>query len=203
MKRHVNDRYVRLAQQEGKVSRSYFKLQELDKRFSLFRKHNNNVVDLGAAPGGWTSYVAENYPRVSTVVAVDINPLDQAVLKEAEALREFRFMRGDFVEVREGLQALLADGKASIVLSDMAPNFCGDRRTDAVRAIGLCEQALAVALGVLDKGGCFVGKYFSAPEELELRDWSRQSFKSVRTVKPKASRKSSSERYLVCTGYLK
>lgn len=201
MKRHVKDNYVRLAQSEGHVSRSYFKLRQLDRKFHLFNSSNNVVVDLGAAPGGWTSYVAEIYPHASVVVSVDLNPLDDRVLQATEAFKDFHFLQGDFHEVRSALRPLLPDGVATTVLSDMAPSFCGDKRTDAIRGLDLCERALAVAIDLLDNGGSFVGKYFSCPEDRELRSWARKAFKQVQCVKPDASRKESAERFLVCTGY--
>lgn len=201
--RHVKDPFVRQAQAGDKVSRSYYKLEFMDKKYNFFpnknRDDNTVVVDLGAAPGGWTSYAADKQ-GVGHVVAIDLLELDNKIA----GLLKVDFVQGDFTKLSAELEELLmqrsSSGGASLVMSDMAPNFMGDSRTDAMRTADLCEEALEFSIEILEPGGVFVGKYFSGPEEMELKEIARKEFTKVATVKPPASRKESSERYLVAQG---
>jgi 23S rRNA (uridine2552-2'-O)-methyltransferase len=201
MKRHVQDPFVRQAQQKGHVSRSVYKLEQMDQKHNLLRKRNV-VVDLGAAPGGWTCYVAKKLAKGSTLVAIDLLPLNPGVVQQiAEAPIDCHVLQGDFRSMHTKLQSILREKKASLVLSDMAANTTGDSQTDALRTMELCAAALDMAMGLLSQQGVFVAKYFSCRHEIELRNYARQYFDKVQVVKPPASRKESAERYLMAKGY--
>jgi 23S rRNA (uridine2552-2'-O)-methyltransferase len=191
LERQLNDPYVRAAQQQGLRSRAAFKLIELDEKHKLL-KPGLRVVDLGAAPGGWTQ-VAVQKGGVK-VVALDLLPMDP--LPGAVVLQ------GDFQDP-EAEQAVLAalDGPADLVLSDMAPNTTGHGATDHLRIIGLAELALDFALKVLAPGGGFVTKVFQGGSERTLLEQLKKNFANVRHGKPPASRKDSSELYVVATGF--
>ena len=212
IERHVNDPFVKKAQENGKVSRSYYKLEFIDQKYGLFKStktavpplDNNSrktaVVDLGAAPGGWTQYASERQGP-DLVLAIDLLELDAKVAH----LPNVKFLQGDFTKLVVANDLLLFVDEVQkpsvrMVLSDMAPNFIGDSRSDAIRTADLCEQALEFSFTVLEPGGAFVGKYFSGPEEKELKEMALQEFNKVVTVKPPASRNESSERYLVALG---
>ena len=183
---------MRAAQLQGFRSRAAFKLLELDERFHLIGKRSR-VVDLGAAPGGWTQ-VALRAGRAASAVAVDlleIDPIPPAIV-----------MQGDFTDpdIQAELRARL-DGAADIVLSDMAPNTTGHASTDHIRIMGLAEQALDFAEQVLAPGGAFVAKVFQGGAERSLLDTLKQRFTAVRHGKPPASRQDSSELYVIATGF--
>lgn len=194
LERHVKDPYVKMADKDGIVSRAHYKLEHMDRKYRLVKKESV-VIDLGAAPGGWTAYAAANGARV---LAFDLLSMDENV----SGLPNVDFIQGDFTKELGELQVTLAGDVVDLVMSDMAPNFVGDKRTDAIRTSDLCEQALEFSIDVLTPGGAFVGKYFSGPEETMLKDLARQEFRKVATVKPPASRKESSERFLLATGKL-
>lgn len=204
MKRHVEDSFVKQAQEEGQVSRSYYKLQQMDEKHSLL-KNCNVVVELGAAPGGWSSYVSQHLKRGTTLVAIDLLPLDPKVVQQlTKAPCDAHIMQGDFrsSDIQHQLESILDKNKVELVISDMAANTTGDSSTDAARTMGLCESALELSLHrLLNDDGSFVTKYFSGADEVEFRNYARQFFRKVKTVKPPASRKQSPERYLIATGY--
>ena len=183
----MNDPFVKKAQDSGKVSRSYYKLEFLDNKCGIFNAERARVIDLGAAPGGWTTYASER--KGVQVLAIDLLEMDSKIAN----LSNVDFVQGDFTKLVDELSAT----KAHVVMSDMAPNFMGDSRIDAIRTADLCEQALEFSFTVLEPGGVFVGKFFSGPEEQELKAMALQEFVKVVTVKPPASRNESSERYLV------
>jgi 23S rRNA (uridine2552-2'-O)-methyltransferase len=158
-----------------------------------FIQPNQTVVDLGAAPGGWSAYAAN---KGAYVLAIDLLELSDKVSR----LSNVEFIQGDFTELYHQVEEFLQERKVAVVLSDMAPNFIGDSRTDAIRAADLCEQALEFSLQVLKPGGVFVGKLFSGPEESELKEVARKEFKKVTTLKPPASRRESAEKYLFAQG---
>lgn len=188
--RQLNDPYVAAAKQQGWRSRAAFKLLELDDRFRLIRR-GSRVVDLGAAPGGWTQVAAQHGGRVVGVDLLAMDPVSRAVV-----------LQGDFTEdaVQERLLAELG-GKADLVLSDMAPNTTGHVATDHLRIMALAEAAAEFAIGVLAEGGGFVAKVFQGGAERELLERLKRHFASVRHAKPPASRKESSELYVVATGF--
>jgi 23S rRNA (uridine2552-2'-O)-methyltransferase len=191
LSRQLNDPYVVAAKAQGWRSRAAFKLIELDERFHLIRP-GSRVVDLGAAPGGW-SQVAVKQGAVS-LVGVDLLPVDPI----AGAV----MLVGDFsdVEVQDRLAEALG-GKADLVLSDMAPNTTGHGATDHLRIVALAEAAVAFALEVLAEDGGFVAKVFQGGAERTVLEALKRHFSSVRHAKPPASRKESSELYVVATGF--
>jgi 23S rRNA (uridine2552-2'-O)-methyltransferase len=189
--RQLNDPYVQAAQQQGWRSRSAFKLAELDDRFHLIHR-GARVVDLGAAPGGWTQVVARR--GAGLVVGVDLLPMDPVMGSVV--------LVGDFTE--PAVQARLLEalgGKADLVLTDMAPNTTGHTATDHLRIMALAEAALEFAVDVLAEGGSFVAKVFQGGAERPMLDQMKRRFTTVRHAKPPASRKESSELYVVATGF--
>lgn len=192
--RQEKDPYVRQARRGGWRSRAVFKLEQIDRKERLL-KPDLRVVDLGAAPGGWSQYVTETLDGRCRVVAIDLLPMD--------ALASVEFIRGDFREdpVLEALEAALADGKADLVMSDMAPNISGTRAVDQPRAMHLAELALDVCERVLRPGGDFVCKLFQGEGSEAFIRSARQKFGRVRIMKPDASRAGSREVYLVARNY--
>jgi 23S rRNA (uridine2552-2'-O)-methyltransferase len=189
--RQLNDPYVQAAKQQGWRSRAAFKLAELDDRFHLIHR-GARVVDLGAAPGGWTQVAVR--AGAARVVAVDLLAMDPVPGSE--------FLSGDFTE--PAIQARLIEmlgGKVDLVLSDMAPNTTGHTATDHLRIMALAEAALEFAVEVLAEGGAFVAKVFQGGAERHILDRLKRRFATVRHAKPPASRKESSELYVVAMGF--
>lgn len=188
--RHLTDPYVRQARDQGYRSRAAFKLLEIA-RLDRLIKPGMTVVDLGAAPGGWSQAAAAAVGAAGRVIAVDV--------VEVAPLPGVTFVRGDFREqaVWEKLETILAGGRPDLVLSDMAPNLSGVAVTDQARAIALAERALDFALQWLKPHGAFLVKAFHGEGLEALRMRMDRSFKTVHTRKPKASRDSSSEFYLL------
>ena len=193
-RRQAADPYVKRAQDAGWRSRAVFKLEELDKKYHLFRG-NSVVVDLGAAPGGWSQYAAGKVLPKGRVIATDILPL--------EPLEGVEFILADFTEdaALQQLHAALGSQRASLVLSDLAPNITGTRSVDQPRSIYLVELAFDLATQVLASGGIFVTKVFMGEGFEELVTESRKRFKTVRIRKPAASRQESRETYIVASGF--
>jgi 23S rRNA (uridine2552-2'-O)-methyltransferase len=193
LQRQLNDPYVRAAKEAGYRSRAAFKLIELDERFHLFQGVNR-VLDLGAAPGGWTQVALERCKPGGAVVGADISemePLAGATLLQLDALDP------------ESLPALRGalGGAADIVLSDMAAPATGHTRTDHIRVMALCEAALDIAEELLAPGGGFVAKVLKGGTERELLDRLKREFAKVRHAKPPASRADSAEVYVVAQGF--
>lgn len=188
--RQLNDPYVRAAKQAGWRSRAAFKLIELDERFHLLRR-GLRVLDLGAAPGGWTQVAAERGVRVVGLDLLPIAPVPGAVLIEGDFQDA-----GVLPRLREAL-----GGPADLVLSDMAPNATGHPATDHLRIVTLAELALDFAVEVLADGGGFVAKVLQGGSERAMMERMRRHFASVRHAKPPASRKESSELYVVAQGF--
>ena len=199
LKRQLRDPYVIAAQREGLRSRAAFKLIELDDRFHVL-KPGARVVDLGAAPGGWSLVAAERVRatasdgKVGRVVAID--------LQEMEPIPGVEILHLDFLDesAPDKLRALLG-GPADVVLSDMAAPATGHTQTDHIRIMGLLELAFDFARTVLAPGGAFIGKVLRGGAERELLDALKKDFAEVRHVKPPASRKDSAEIYVVATGF--
>jgi 23S rRNA (uridine2552-2'-O)-methyltransferase len=189
--RQLNDPYVRAAQREGWRSRAAFKLLELDERFHLIRK-GALVLDLGAAPGGWTQVaLRRGAARVVGIDLLPIAPIAGAVL-----------VQGDATDPAQQAELLaLLGGKPDLVLSDMAPNTTGHAATDHLRIVALAERALEVAEAVLAPRGGFVCKLFQGGAERAMLARMKRAFATVRHAKPPASRKESSELYVVATGF--
>jgi len=197
LERQLNDPYVQRAHREGLRSRAAFKLVELDDKHHFLRK-GRRVVDLGAAPGGWTqvavSRVGAGAPGGGIVVAVDV--------AEMGAIAGARILKGDIREpATVGALRGMLDGPADVVLSDMAPATTGHRDTDHLRIVALVEAAAELALEILAPGGVFVAKVWQGGAAQELLQRLKQGFRSVRHVKPGASRAESAEVYLLASGY--
>lgn len=190
LERQLNDPYVRQAQAAGYRSRAAFKIMEIDEKVRLFRP-GLRVVDLGAAPGGWSQVAAQ---KGCTVVALDLLAMD--------GLPGVLFLQKDFSDpdAPEALKAALG-GRADLVLSDMAPNTTGHKATDHLRIMALVEMAYAFAHESLAPGGAFVAKVFQGGAEAALLARMKRDFRTVRHIKPPASRKESSEQYVVATGF--
>jgi 23S rRNA (uridine2552-2'-O)-methyltransferase len=191
LSRQLNDPYFAAARQQGWRSRAAFKLLDLDDRFHLIAR-GARVLDLGAAPGGWTQVAVKR--GAGTVVGVDLLAMDP--IPGATTLQ------GDFTdpEMQEKLAALVG-GQADIVLSDMAPNTTGHAATDHIRIMALAELAFAFAAEMLADGGHFVAKVFQGGSERDMLAAMKRSFATVRHAKPPSSRKESSELYVVASGF--
>ncbi len=191
LRRQLNDPYVQAAQAQGWRSRAAFKLMELDDRYSLICR-GARVLDLGAAPGGWSQVAAKRGAGI--IVGIDLLPI--------EPISGARFIQGDFndPDMPRRLQTALG-GSADLVLSDIAPNTTGHTATDHIRIIAMAELALDFALRSLAPGGNFVAKVLQGGSERILLDSMKQAFSSVRHAKPPASRKGSSELYVVAKGF--
>jgi 23S rRNA (uridine2552-2'-O)-methyltransferase len=191
LERQLNDPFAAQARAHGYRSRAAYKLAEIDDRLHLLRP-GARVIDLGLAPGGWTQVALER--GVTHLAGVDLLSVDP--LPPAHVLRM------DFTDPACGPKLIeLLGGPPDVVLSDMAPNTVGHRRTDHLRIVGLIEAAIAFAVDVLKPGGAFVAKAFQGGETAEVVAELRRRFREVRNVKPKASRAESSEVYLVATGF--
>jgi 23S rRNA (uridine2552-2'-O)-methyltransferase len=192
LERQLNDPYVRQAKAEGYRSRAAYKLIELDERFGLL-KGVRRVVDLGVAPGGWSQVVRKRAPR-ATIVGID--------LLETEPLEGVVLLQMDFMadEAPAALEAAL-DGPPDLVLSDMAANTVGHKQTDHLRTMGLVEAAAQFAIDTLAEGGAFVAKVLAGGTDAELLALLKRHFRSVKHAKPPASRKGSSEWYVIAQGF--
>jgi 23S rRNA (uridine2552-2'-O)-methyltransferase len=195
LQRQLNDPYVAAAKEQGYRSRAAYKFLQLDQKFHLLQK-DLRVVDLGAAPGGWSQVALEKIGAKGKLVAIDLLPM--APLSGAEIL-QLDFMAD---EAPQKLKTLL-NGPADLVLSDLAPSTTGHARTDHIRVMALAEAAAQFAIEVLSPGGAFVCKFFQGGAEKTLLDLLKQHFATVKHAKPPASRKESSETYLVAKGFKK
>ncbi len=211
LKEHFDDEYVKRSQKEGYRSRAIYKLQEIQQKDNLIRP-NMQVVDLGAAPGGWSQYAVELVGSKGRVVASDILPIDPLPFVE--------FVKGDFTEesvLNEILDVLNTDPtsktgndsstqsekkyRADVVISDMAPNMTGVEATDQPRSIYLCELSLDMACQILKPGGSFVAKVFQGDGSEAFFKEVRSHFNKVKIRKPKSSRPRSREVYVVAQGF--
>lgn len=192
LERQLNDPYVKQAKAEGYRSRAAYKLIELDEKFALLRGAKR-VVDLGVAPGGWAQVVRKLAPRAG-VVGIDLletEPLDGVTLLQMD------FMADD---APAALTAAL-DGPPDLVLSDMAANTVGHKQTDHLRTMGLVEAAAWFAVEVLEEGGAFVAKVLAGGTDTDLLALLKKHFRTVKHAKPPASRKGSSEWYVIAQGF--
>jgi|TARA_B110000263_G_scaffold2337_1_gene1953 23S rRNA (uridine2552-2'-O)-methyltransferase len=194
LKEHFDDPYVKRSQEEGYRSRASFKLLELQKKDG-FIEAGMTVVDLGAAPGGWSQVAAELVGHKGKVIASDILPMD--------SLAGVEFVQGDFTDetVLNEVLARLDDIRADLVISDMAPNMSGIRDIDQPQAMCLAELALAMAKVVLKPGAALLMKVFHGEGLDALQKELKLSFNTVKVRKPKASRARSSEIYLLSAGF--
>jgi len=193
LQRQMRDPYVARAKREGLRSRAAYKLAEIDDKFHLLRQ-GARVVDLGAAPGGWSEIAARRVGRKGRVIALDI--IDMKPIAGVE------FLKLDFLDMTapERLKALTG-GKVDIVLTDMASNTTGHRQTDHLRILALAEAASLFAREVLSRGGTFLCKVLQGGTEAALLSELKRDFESVKHVKPPASRTDSAELYLLARGF--
>ena len=196
LERQLNDPYVAKARREGYRSRAAYKLIEIDDKYRLL-KPGLSVVDLGAAPGGWSQIAAKRVGAVDgkgKVVAID--------LLEMGEIPGVTFAQLDFLadDAPDKLMAMMG-GRVDVVMSDMAANTTGHRKTDQLRIIGLVETAAAFAAEVLNPGGTFLAKVFQSGADAELVAQLKRDYTSVRHVKPASSRQDSSERYVLAMGF--
>ncbi|MBS98669.1 MAG: 23S rRNA (uridine(2552)-2'-O)-methyltransferase RlmE [Oceanospirillaceae bacterium] len=194
LKEHFDDQYVKRSKESGYRSRASFKLLEIDQKDRLL-KAGSTIVDLGAAPGGWSQVAAEIVGDSGRVVASDILPMDP--------LAGVDFVQGDFTEesVLNEILAVMGDSRADLVISDMAPNMSGNAAIDQPAAMYLVELALELAREVLKPGGNFLVKVFQGEGFDAYLKEMRASFASVSTRKPDASRARSREVYLLGKGF--
>lgn len=193
LQRQLNDPYVAAAKREGYRSRAAYKLREMNDKYQ-FLKGAQRIVDLGAAPGGWTQIAAEICGPETRIVGIDL--LDMEPVPGAEIIK-LDFLKP---EAEQRLIDLL-DGPADVVLSDMAATTTGHRQTDHLRTMALVEAALDFAVKVLGAGGSFVAKVLRGGTEGEALARMKQHFRTVRHVKPPASRSDSTEMYVIAQGF--
>jgi 23S rRNA (uridine2552-2'-O)-methyltransferase len=194
MQEHLQDEYVKMAQAQGYRSRAVFKLNEIQDRDEII-KPGMNIVDLGAAPGGWSQRARQLIGKKNRIVALDILPM--------EPIDGVDFIQGDFREedVLNSLYAILDGAPVSLVMSDMAPNMSGNKGVDQARAIYLAELALETATTVLTKEGAFLVKLFQGEGFDAFFQTVQQSFAKTFIRKPKASRPRSNEIYILAKGF--
>lgn len=196
LERQLNDPYVAQAKRDGLRSRAAYKLIEMDDKFH-FLKVGQAVVDLGAAPGGWSQIAAKRVGAAAgkgKVVAIDLLEMPEII--------GVTFAQLDFLDASapDKLREMMGGG-ADVVMSDMAANTTGHRKTDQLRIIGLVETAAEFAAEVLNPGGTFIAKVFQSGADADLVAQLKRDYASVRHVKPAASRQDSSERYVLAMGF--
>ena len=189
--RQMNDPYVADAKKKGYRSRASFKIIEIQDKYKIFNK-NSLVVDLGAAPGGWSQIVSKVAKKV---VAIDLLPMDQ--------LPSVEFFQGDFLDPSntEKIKELLDGHLADVIMSDMAPSTCGIQKIDHIRIMNLIEEVFEFCNDVLNQNGSMITKVFQGGTEGNLLRELKKKFKNVHHFKPNSSRKESSEMYLICIGF--
>jgi len=196
LERQLNDPYVAQAKRDGLRSRAAYKLIEMDDKFH-FLKPGQAVVDLGAAPGGWSQIAAKRVGAAAgkgKVVAIDLLEMPEII--------GVTFAQLDFLDASapDKLREMMGGG-ADVVMSDMAANTTGHRKTDQLRIIGLVETAAEFAAEVLNPGGTFIAKVFQSGADADLVAQLKRDYASVRHIKPATSRQDSSERYVLAMGF--
>ncbi|MGE5953352.1 MAG: RlmE family RNA methyltransferase [Qipengyuania vulgaris] len=192
LQRQLNDPYVKQAKADGYRSRAAYKLIEMDEKFGIL-KGSKRIVDLGIAPGGWAQVARKVVPKAQ-VVGIDLLEVEPI---EGVEIFQMDFMDDDAPRVLE--EAL--GGKADLVMSDMAANTVGHKQTDHLRTIGLVEAGAWFAVENLEKGGTFLAKVLAGGTDRDLLDLLKKHFKTVKHAKPPASRKGSSEWYVIAQGF--
>lgn len=194
MQEHFDDPYVKMAQAQGFRSRAVFKLKEIQEKDQII-KPGMNIVDLGAAPGGWSQFARQLIGKENKIIALDILPM--------EAIGGVDFILGDFREqsVLDELYLKLNDSPVHLVMSDMAPNMSGNKSIDQARSLYLAELALETAQSVLCRGGAFLVKIFQGEGFEAFYRTVQNSFSKVAIKKPKASRPRSNEVYILARGF--
>ncbi|MXP29545.1 rRNA methyltransferase [Porphyrobacter algicida] len=192
LERQLNDPYVKQAKADGLRSRAAYKLIELDEKFAIL-KGVTRVVDLGIAPGGWSQVIRRRLPKAG-VVGIDLLPTEPI---EGVTIFEMDFMADDApARLQEAL-----DGPPDLVMSDMAANTVGHKQTDHLRTMGLVEAASWFAIETLAEGGTFLAKVLAGGTDTELLALLKKHFRTVKHAKPPASRKGSSEWYVIAQGF--
>lgn len=193
LQRQLNDPYVILAKDNGYRCRAAFKILEIDDKFKIFKK-GLKVLDLGSAPGGWSQVVVEKVGK-NNVIAVDILDMD--------LIPGVKFIKQDFLadNATDIIKKESNFSKFDVVMSDMAANTTGDKKTDHIRTLNLVEQALDFSLTILKPNGVFISKVFQGGTEKSLFDKLKNNFSVVKHFKPKSSRQDSVEMYVVAIGF--
>ena len=201
LQRQLNDPYVKRAQLEGFRGRAAFKILELNEKYN-FLIPGSKVVDLGCAPGGWSQVAVDLVNALGVKKNVKIGSVIGIDLQEVEVLPGARFYQIDFMADDADLEVKnILEGKANVVMSDMAASSSGHKKTDHLRIMALCETAAYFAFDVLEEGGTFVAKVLAGGAESELQTLLKQKFTKVYNVKPPSSRSDSSEKFVVALGF--
>ena len=201
LQRQLNDPYVRRAQLEGFRGRAAFKILELNEKFN-FLIPGSKVVDLGCAPGGWSQVAVDLVNAIGTKKNAKVGSVIGIDLQEMESLPGATFHQIDFMADDSDLQVKnILEGKANVVMSDMAASSSGHKKTDHLRIMALCEMAAYFAFDVLEQGGTFVAKVLAGGAESDLQNLLKQKFTKVHNVKPPSSRSDSSEKFVVAIGF--
>ena len=191
IQRQINDPFVVKAKKEGYRSRASFKILEIQDKFKIFNK-NSIVVDLGAAPGGWSQVISKISKKIVAIDLLDMDPI-----------LNVDFIKGDFLEDSSmaQLEELLSGEKADVVMSDMAPSTCGIRKVDHMRIMNLLEVVYEFCQKSLNKNGVMIAKVFQGGTENEFLKELKKNFSKIIHFKPNSSRKESPEMYLIAIGY--
>ena len=201
LQRQLNDPYVKRAQLEGFRGRAAFKILELNEKFN-FLVPGSKVVDLGCAPGGWSQVAVELVNALGAKKNVKIGSVIGIDLQEMESLPGATFHQIDFMDNDADIKVKnILEGKANVVMSDMAASSSGHKKTDHLRIMALCETAAYFAFDVLETGGTFVAKVLAGGAESDLQILLKQKFTKVHNVKPPSSRSDSSEKFVVAIGF--
>ena len=201
LQRQLNDPYVKRAQLEGFRGRAAFKILELNEKFN-FLLPGSKVVDLGCAPGGWSQVAVELVNALGVKKNVKIGSVIGIDLQEMESLPGATFHQIDFMDNDADIKVKnILEGKANVVMSDMAASSSGHKKTDHLRIMTLCETAAYFAFDVLETGGTFVAKVLAGGAESDLQILLKQKFSKVHNVKPPSSRSDSSEKFVVAIGF--
>ncbi len=201
LQRQLNDPYVKRAQLEGFRGRAAFKILELNEKYN-FLIPGSKVVDLGCAPGGWSQVAVDLVNALGVKKNVKIGSVIGIDLQEVEVLPGAKFYQIDFMANDADLEVKnILEGKANVVMSDMAASSSGHKKTDHLRIMALCETAAYFAFDVLEEGGTFVAKVLAGGAESDLQTLLKQKFTKVYNVKPPSSRSDSSEKFVVAIGF--
>ena len=201
LQRQLNDPYVKRAQLEGFRGRAAFKILELNEKYN-FLIPGSRVVDLGCAPGGWSQVAVDLVNALGVKKNVKIGSVIGIDLQEVEVLPGAKFYQIDFMAHDADLEVKnILEGKANVVMSDMAASSSGHKKTDHLRIMALCETAAYFAFDVLEEGGTFVAKVLAGGAESDLQTLLKQKFTKVYNVKPLSSRSDSSEKFVVALGF--
>ena len=190
------EHFYKEAKRIGYRARSAFKLKQIQKRFKIIQR-GDMVIDLGAAPGSWSQVTKELVGEQGTVIGIDLSPI--------EPINGVTFLQGDLTEdsTIQKIRQMIGNNKADVVLSDISPNISGNYSIDHARSIWLCEHSLKLAENLLKPNGNFVCKVFTGGDLQELIKKTNQKFKTVKQFSPPASRKSSSEIYIIAASFKK